>query len=415
MKRRAFLKKGSVLAAGMASGPFIFPQPEKDVFLNPYRKAPSGVKKNLPVLVLEGPPRKRGQVYGESLRPKIKEIISLWKEFLRVSRKVNPEEYIKKFLEETNFKPAIQKWTPKLLEETMGLSEGSGIDFETIFAFQLMDEEWWYGSNTLWKRRMKSKNCSDLGVFQQKGYPVMQAQNMDIPAFTDGFQVILHIKESDSSLEAMVFTFAGIIVTNGMNNRPIGVCVNTVSQLNYSTDGLPVAYAIRGLLEQNTHEEAVDFIKNIKHASGQNYIIGGKDRIYDFECSAHSVARFIPYEGANRVYHTNHPLVNEDQQMLKARMGKLPPPKKPKGLSNSEVRFQSLEKRLKDPGKTITMDTIKTTLSSHDHPQHPVCRHKISKNGGMTIGCTIMVLSSSPEFHVAPGPPCETDFHTFSF
>jgi len=372
MKRRAFLKEGAVLAAGLASSPLVFSHPNRAPFLSTYGKTPSGVKKDMPVIVLEGPPRKRGQIHGESLRTEINEVVAIWKDFLHKSRKMHPDEYLTKFLEDTNFKPAIQKWTPDLLEETLGISEGSGVDFDTIYAFQLMDEEWWYGSNLLWEKKLKSKNCSGLGVFGQEGHPAMQAQNMDLPMLTDGFQTILHIKHPDSSLESFDFTFAGFIVTNGMNNRPIGVCVNTISQLNYSTDGLPVAYVIRGLLEKNTFEEAVSFIKEIKHASGQNYIIGGKEEVFDFECSAHSVSRFIPYEGANRVYHTNHPLVNEDQQMLKTRLKKLPPPKKPQEPSNSEVRFQALEKRLNDPKEVITLDTIKAVLSSHDNPQHPV-------------------------------------------
>lgn len=415
MKRRVFLREGAVLAAGLASSPLVFSHPDRTPFLNTYGKTSSGVKKDMAVVVLEGPPRKRGQILGESLKPKIKEVVAIWQDFLHDSRKMHPDEYLKKFLEDTNFKPAIQKWTPGLLEETAGISEGSGIDFDTIYALQLMDEEWWYGRNLLLEKKVKSKNCSGLGVFGQKGHPAMQAQNMDLPRFTDGFQTILHIKHHDSSLESFAFTFAGLIVTNGMNNRPIGVCVNTLSQLNYSPNGLPVAYAIRGLLEKNTLKEAVSFIKKIKHASGQNYIIGGREEVFDFECSAHSAIRFIPYEGANRIYHTNHPFVNEDQQLLKARLKKLSPPKKPQGPSNSEARFQALEKRLKDPAKTVTLDTIKETLSSHDNPQHPVCRHKRPEGGAMTFGCGIMVLSDSPEFQVAPGPPCKTEFQTFRF
>jgi isopenicillin-N N-acyltransferase-like protein len=415
MRRRTFLKGGAVLTAGLASSPFVFPEAETEAFLRIQGKKTSSVKKDLPVLVLEGPPRKRGQIHGESLRPKIKEIIVLWKDFIHQSKQIKSEDYISAFLEDTNFKAAIQKWTPNLLEETIGLSEGSGIDFDTIYAFQLMDEEWWYGGNWMRRRESKSKNCSGLGVFALSNRPAMQAQNMDLPGITDGFQTLLHIKYPESSLESFIFTFAGLVGTNGMNNRPIGVCVNTLSQLNYSTDGLHVAYVIRGILERKTHEEAVDFVQTIKHASGQNYIIGGGSLVYDFECSAHSTRRFIPYEGADRVYHTNHPLVNEDQQMYKEMLKNLAPPAQQQRISNSEARFQTLERRLKGPGKPITLDTVKETLSSHDHPQYPVCRHKTPEGRGMTFGCTIMVLSSSPEFHVAPGPPCETEFTSFKF
>ena len=415
MRRRDFVKEGAFLAAGLASSPIVVSGTGKKPFRHTRGQETSTAKKDLPVLVLEGPARKRGQIHGESLRPKIEEIIALWKDSLHESMQVDPKDYISMFLEDTNFKAAILKWTPDLMEETIGLSEGSGIDFETIYAFQLMDEEWWYGSQWKRKRESKSKNCSGLGVFAMSDLPAMQAQNMDLPRITDGFQTLLHIKHPESSLESFIFTFAGFIVTNGMNNRPVGVCVNTLSQLNYSTDGLPVAYVIRGLLERDTLEEAVDFIQTVKHASGQNYIIGGNKLVYDFECSAHSTPRFIPYQGADRVYHTNHPLVNDDQQMYEEILTKFPPPSQPQGISNSEARFQALERRLKGPGKTITLATIKETLGSHDHPQFPICRHLTPEGRGMTFGCSIMVLSSAPEMHVAPGPPCETQFSLFKF
>jgi hypothetical protein len=415
MKRRVFLKE-TVLTAGFAANPWVSALVSGGGFYSgTQRDVPRKYQKPLPVLVLEGPPRKWGQIHGESMRGKIRELVSLWKDYLHQSILMHPDEYITKFLAGTVFKPAILKWVPEGLEETIGLSEGSGIDFKTIYAFQLMDEEWWFGSRSLRLRELKSKNCSGLGVFKQDDHPAMQAQNMDLPKFIDGFQTLLHVKHPNSSLESLIFTFAGFLGTNGLNNRPIGVCVNSLPQLQYSADGLPVAYIIRGLLERSSHEEAVNFIRNIKHASGQNYIIGGKNEIFDIECSAHSVSRFIPYECANRVYHTNHPLVNEDQYLYREIQEKASSPASQGGMLNSEIRFQSLEKRMKDPDIPITVDMIESILSSHDHPKYPVCLHKNPGSRSMTFGSTIMVLSPTPEFRVAPGPPCMTEFKSFRF
>jgi hypothetical protein len=58
--------------------------------------------------------------------------------------------------------------------------------------------------------------------------------------------------------------------------------------------------------------DAVRFIHEMQHASGENYTIGGPDRVVAYECSANKVCQFVPYEGATRVFHTNHPLVNND-------------------------------------------------------------------------------------------------------
>jgi len=416
MRRRNFLKNGAILMVGMATTPLIYPFPNKGLFIGKEERVTSPLKNNLQVLVLDGLPRKRGQIHGEALRSKIKEAINRWKEFFPKFKHMNQDEYISKFLEETNFLPAIKKWTPDLLEEVKGIGEGAGVDFKTIYAYQLMDEEWLFRRKTaLEAADQEGCNCSSLGVFKQASIPVMVAQNMDIPNYADGFQVLLHIKHPNSSLEILAFTYTGLIILNGMNSRPVGVCCNTLSQLNYSFDGLPVAFVLRGILQQLNHEEAIKFIHQIKHASGQNYIIGGKEKVSDYECSANKVSRFIPYDGANRVYHTNHPFVNDDRSIYREIQKKLSQEKETQGSSNSEIRFRSLETRLRDPEKTITVETVKSVLSSHDHPKYPVCRHKIPEGGAMTLGSMIMVLSSSPEMILAPGPPCLTEYMRYKF
>ncbi len=407
MKRRNFLKKSVLATAGLAISPSLIARYAREPFLDKRVDSLSPVAKDIKVLVLEGPARKRGQIYGEALKPKILELIKLWKDSLHKLRGMNPDKYIDQFVEETNFLPSIKKWTPDLLEEVKGIGEGAGLDFKTIYAFKLLDEEWWYGREIrLSNAGPQAHHCSSLGVFKQGKIPSMVAQTVDISPYYDGFQVLLHIKYPSSSLESLVFTYAGLIVLIGMNNQSLGIGCNTVLQLNYSKDGLPVAFVVREFLEQSTPDDAIKFMHNIKHASGQNYLIGGPEKVVSFECSANKVSQFIPYKGANRVYHTNHPLVNDDQSMY--REMKLPPYK------NSEIRFNSLRSQLKDTSKKVNVETIKSILGSHDHSEHPICRHK-KPGRGMTIAGLIMVLSSSPEIYVAPGPPCSTEFKIYKF
>lgn len=416
MRCRNFLMNGAILMAGMATTPSIYPFQNRGLFIGKKERVTSPLEDNLQVLTLDGLPRKRGQIHGEALRSKIKEAINCWKGFFPKFKHMNQDEYINKFLEETNFLPAIKKWTPDLLEEVKGIGEGAGVDFKTIYAYQLMDEEWLFRrKTTLEAPEQEASNCSSLGVFKQASIPAMVAQNMDIPNYAHGFQALLHIKHPNSSLEILAFTYTGLIILNGMNSRPVGVCCNTLSQLNYSFHGLPVAFVLRGILQQPNHEEAVKFIHQIKHASGQNYIIGGKEKVADYECSANKVSRFIPYDGANRVYHTNHPFLNDDRSTYREKQKRLSQDEKTQGSLNSELRFRSLETRLRDPEKIITVETVKSALSSHDHPKYPVCRHKKTERGAMTLGSTIMVLSSSPEMILAPGPPCLTEYKTYKF
>jgi hypothetical protein len=295
-----------------------------------------------------------------------------------------------------------------LLEETEGIGEGSGVNSKTIYAFQLLDEEWLFGRKTELERvKPSAPQCSALGAYDQESYPALQAQNMDIPGYADGFQVLFRIKHQDSPIESVVFTYAGLIALNGLNNIPIGLCCNTLDQLDYSRMGW--SPSLKRVCGQKTLDGAVEFVHKVRHGSGQNYIIGSKKKVFDFECSANKVSAFVPIEGIPRVYHTNHPLVNDDQGIYRKILKKRLTEKKPTGPSNSEVRFSSLEKRLEDASKPVTVETAKETLSSHDDRQHPVCRHR-NPTGCMTIGCSIMVLSS-PELHLLALPARRNSGH----
>ncbi len=369
------------------------------------------------VLELRGTPRQRGQAHGEALRDKISELIEIWFDGLRTNRKIDPNACINDFLENTQFVKSIKAWTPDLLEEVKGIAEGSGIPYKTILAFQVGEEEGWYA-------RIKESDspvapipvfplqkCSGLGAYDQEGLPSLVAQNQDY-TLKDGSEALLHIKYKDSSLESYVFTLAGLIaILPGMNNSPLGICANALPQLAPRIDGLPVAFIARGVLERHSFRDAVKFMHEIKHATGQNYIVGGPDEVGSFECSANKVSRFIPYPGANRTYHTNHVLVNDDLDKT------LDASRVYAGFQdNTKARFQALEKRLKDPASKITVKIAKEALSSHDNPEYPVCRHTPKPGGvGFTAGCGIAEFSNPPIFHFASGPPCSTKFKMYSF
>ncbi len=416
MKRRSFLKNSAFFSAGIAvsswqAWPHSLALRGHDVQKKHLLSA------DLPVLVLEGSSRKRGQIHGESLRANIHELISSWKEDIHKVHNTHPDKYIEEFVAYQKFNKSIKRWIPELEEEVLGLGEGSDVDPKTIYAFQLLDEEWWYGSH----RRTgvplpEEKNCSALGVFAQEGLPTMVAQTMDISSSYDKHQVLLHVKHQDSALESFIFSFAGMIAMCGMNSRSLGICCNTLLQLDHCPDGLPVAYIVRGVLAQKTFADAVGFVKSITHASGQNYTLGGLTEAASFECSSNKVCRYIPREGMARVYHTNHPLVNDDKGIFIKMSEKAKENERPSPWGNSEVRFKALEKRMEDPQKTIDAAAIKAILSSHDDPKDPVCRHiPPDRKGTFSASCVIYELGNSPVLNLAPGPPCSTEFRRYEF
>ncbi len=354
------------------------------------------------VLTLEGSPKERGYIHGETLKIEIFEILERYKYSLKINHNKNPDQLINYFLSNTNFLEAVKKWSPDLLKEIEGIAEGVGVEFNEIFAMQMAahDEGWWFFQNP-----SRFEKCSSLGCFKSGDQPVLIAQNLDLPNIFEGLEVLLHIKNEESSLESYVLSHAGFLGEFGVNNQSVAICCNSLSNhLNNSPYGLPFTFIIRSVLEQSNLADTEQFLKNIQHASAQNYIVGGKDRIICYECSANKVVQFEPFKGAQRIYHTNHPLINND---------KIVPDLELTNSSTSNNRLDYLEARLKDSSKKITIETIKNILQSHFGP---ICvHHNNQPNSVYTYSSVIFSLTTPPALYLTIGPPCLKEYSRFTF
>ena len=350
----------------------------------------------LAVVELSGTPRERGLAHGKALKKEIGEHVRLWKVSIARETKGDADAAIAALLKETSFEDATRKWTPDLLEEVRGLAEGSGQPYETMWAFQLVDEIW------VWMDKRDAHHCSGAGASMRGDKPAFVSQNMDVEGFRDGFQTLLHIAPSADAPEQYVFTAAGVVALNGMNAAGVGLVVNTLSQLRSAREGLPVAFVIRGVLSKTTADDAVRFLKSVKHASGQNYLLGAGDRVYDFEASATKVVQAS--EGSELLWHTNHPIANDDyrdwwKEWLRThdRDALLE--------SNSGQRFQAVGRRLAGRVRETTAEDAKAALRSKDSAKNPVCRARVDDVKGFTFGSVVMTLSGKPFLEVAAGPP----------
>ena len=352
----------------------------------------------LRVVDLTGTPYEMGKIHGRTLKPEILELLERWKKDLTKTYQVPAEVFIRNLLKKTDFQPAIARWTPGLLDEVRGIADGAGVDFDTMYAYQLVDEIWAMDVD------LGLSKCTSIAAGRRNGNPAYVAQTLDIPTFYHGFQTVLRIRDKREDLETLVFTIPGVVAANGLNSRSVGVCVNAVTQLAYSPKGLPVAFVIRGILRQRTYEQAVKFLQDIQPAAPQNYVIGGPAAAAAFERSAGKMSGFFPFEGAEFTYHTNHPLINDDFNP------RFPETLKRAGMTLETYRtlcprFNFLGQALKDNAAAIDLATLKT-----------IFRNRASGiNNASTYGCTIMVLGENPELHISPGRPDEGPFQVLSF
>ncbi|HNU15069.1 MAG TPA: C45 family autoproteolytic acyltransferase/hydrolase [Chitinophagaceae bacterium] len=374
--------------------------------------AQTTISKRVPVIELKGNAYERGLQHGTLLKNEIAAIFIKWKANIRRMGVANPDSLLNAFLLATNFEPAIKKYTPSMLDEMKGIAEGSGQPYADVYAFQLVDEFWVY----LDKKYNEGKHhCSGIGVPATANSPAYIAQNMELENYMHGGQVLLHLAATDKEPEQYILTCAGLLALNGMNASGIGMCMNTLMELQASADGLPVAFVIRGVLIQQKGKDALAFLKTVKHASGQNYILGIVDSVYDFEASANQVVRFLPKAGeSSMVYHTNHALANHDVKPWHKDVFE----KRLKGeliQDNSVIRFASLQQRLDKQPAAVSADIIKTTLRSKDNATNPVCVNYKEGGWGFTFSSILFTLGGKRSVQLTHGSPDEAEYIEYFF
>jgi predicted choloylglycine hydrolase len=352
---------------------------------------------NLPVLHLDGTPYENGFQHGKIMKNRIIELIELWKNDIEKKYQISADKFITTFLDSTDYIPAIEKWTPTLLEEIKGISDGSGIDYNTIFAFQLIDEIW-----TNARLIDIPHHCTSVGInnYKKDGSSNYIAQNIDIQSFYHDFEILLDIKDKNTDSRKLVPTFAGYLGANGLNKH-IGITENSLSDLKSSLDGLPVCFITRGVLEKKSFEEAVKFIKIIKHASGQNYIIGSRRNVISLECSSDLITVYWPDSTKQYTFHANRPLTNNSYHpayinYLKALYGAIP-----ETISFSDERLESMKNIILD-NQHINWMTIKDALS-----KKPICNSN-------TFVSTIMEFKNNyNKLWISPGKPDSIKYIVF--
>lgn len=337
------------------------------------------VQRTLPVVTCTGSPEERGAQHGEALRAQIAQGLGAWSEEIGKRHGVDPDTYIRGFVQGTRFLDAIRQWTPDLEGEIAGIARGANQPWEWIYTYNLLDEEW------TWSRTVaaEQRGCTVVGV-TRPGRPPVLAQTMDIPRVHDGTQAVLRVVD-ESGLEFSVLIYAGMIGLTGCNSAGVALVVNNLDMLPGSSSGLPVSCVTRGILQQRTLADARAFALRVPHAIGQHYGIASPEGEASVEGWGTGVAE---QEIGATLLHTNHPLYTDEP------------------LGDVEARFEASRTRerlafvTEAIGSCQGVADVQRVLSDRTVPV------SIEANGNsMTFGAVVFECTVPPQMWVTPGPP----------
>lgn len=350
---------------------------------------------------IEGDARDLGLAHGKVAGELIASALNGWDEGLRTLTGLGRDEFIKRFLGAHNYRPGIAKYTPYLLDEVDAIAEGAEQDPDAIFAWQMVDEWLDYAIETF-----AVAKCSAFGGYDQgKGLPPLIGKTQDLPHCYLGHTALVRTKTRDG--EFLNSGVVGIVGQDGLNDRGVGVCCNHVGHLQRDPSGVPVAFLLRDVLQRAVSvDDAVSIIDSMPSASGMNYVIGDKSQVVDIEVSAHDVVHYNPNPAMKRVWHTNHPLVNEHYADEIELWNNMPDTE----AGNTNARFASLEKSLSDDSTPLDLDLAKKTLSSREGPVS-----SLPDDDFPTVNAMIIEFYDEPVLHFCVGAPSENPFREFTF
>ena len=357
-------------------------------------------RNDLIIVHLKGTAYERGAAYGQLLQKEISETVSKWKKGLEVSLERDFSAIVEDFFSLTNFREEIESVDPELLEEVYGMSETSGIDFNTLLAFQMSEEIF-----TVMNQDDR-RNCTTIGKARTDSTSTILAQNMDPDQFLHGHPVVLHIIPDKDEPERYIFTSAGLLGLAGMNEKGVAVTCMSISMLNHGMDGLPVVSVVRKVLTQTALEEAETFLKQTRFAIPQCFGLGGPEGVHCFECSANQVEEFYPFEDHNVVLHTNFSIRNKDfnQKFVKLleQYGKT--------VDDPYFcpRYFHAYDLIKEYGMSLDIERIETILRLPLPELEPI----LNEN---TLGTLVMELDETPALFLAVGHEKGSNFHRLSF
>jgi len=285
----------------------------------------------------------------------------------------------------------VKKYIPSYLDEIQGVADASDIDYETIRVWPL----------SLYSESVPS--CSIIAIssqYTQNGKPIFIRNYDYLTRFEPLFTVFWTTPEGKIANIGFCDLFGSRY--GGVNEKGLCVAISSSPYYGKPKPGIVMNLATRWVLDNyNTTKQAVDFLKQVPHFHGFNFLICDKeDNISRVETCPEYVADISYPEGF--AVSTNHYFDNkmkEFQRPVKIH------------YDSSLRRYNNALSWFKENKGNISTENAIELTSKHGNG---LCDHfKDGKQDGSTIWSWIYQYSGS-ELLLAHGPPCANSYQNMS-
>ncbi len=319
--------------------------------------------------------------------------------------------------------PPAKRYAPELVEEVRGIAEGSGVNFEQVFALNCFSEIWY---SAIFSRRHLADGCTTFGVTHPatSDNEICLVWNCDVFRYWE--DVIILIKfQSREPTPRLMFSYAGVVGANaGISKDGMFALAPNGIVSKGRQHGVPYSFICRKALQQRRVGDAIEAILTAERSVGssKNFMLAdASGELYSIETSSDDYEVILPVDGY--IAHSNHYTTSKMKQSN---------PGYARGTSESIVRLGRIKSLLKRESGRIDLRKLKEFARDHVNYPLSICRHvsKEAVNGrgesaqssdlsGLYLSTTHpeMATSASMIFQlresrvlVAKGNPCENQY-----
>lgn len=333
--------------------------------------------KKLPFIEASGNNYDIGFAIGERLHKQMRRLVGIEeKDYVEVSGK--PLQYYAKKIRQ--IVGVTEKYFPKYTEELLGMAEGSGVDFNTLFAIGCEDDLIF--------------NCTSIAGFSREG--IILGHNEDW--FRDHLKSLYICRiEQKGKPDSISLSYVGHLpgFSVGFNSAGCAHTENSISAKRIYKRKLPLQFLMRACLDVRKYSGLIRVVSIRDKMIGGNSLVAFNNKIFDIEFLPKGYATI---KSKNYLAHTNHIISKKiisherhhdrDSVWRLARANEL--------LEKNEFSF----------------GLVKKILSDHKYRPFSICCHEFEQKGKERY-CTmasVIVKLNKKEFYVAHGNPCELEY-----
>src|SRR5574341_167821 len=305
------------------------------------------------------------------------------------------------------YRPAIEAYRPRYLDELEGMAQGAGLDPGDLLAINVRTE----GMFAAVARRA-AQECTAVVVLPgatSDGHTLI-AQNWDWKPYMLDTVIVLEV-EQDEGTNFVTVVEAGLLAKTGFNSAGIGLVTNAlVTNEDRGEPGVPYHIVLRGILDAHTISDALGAIIRHPRASSANYLIAHRDgEAINIEAAPGDYSRvYMEFPQDALFVHTNHYTCSAfDLKDVTLWDG-----------PDSPFRWNRMGQFVRREHGALTPETLQEYFGDHFNRPNSICRHPDPRvpaaESYQTVASVIMDLNDQ-RMWIADGSPCEVPYRELDY